>query len=152
MVDLLMEKSRRERLLAPGNIHSSLKTEQVMSIRGLHLFHVLFLSFFCSPPNLFTIFALLFSVPPSRGSDPAPHSRGAFPPPPQYDGSCISYLSREDDFSHSFLASLTRVELRLTPALGALSSSPFTILTDKCNQFTTVKLRTPRTNASGIRG
>ena len=52
------------------------------------------------------IFALLFSLPPSRNSDPGSHSR-LFSPPTHY-GSCLAFLPRED---FSFLPSLTRVVL-----------------------------------------
>ena len=47
----------------------------------------------------FIIFALRFSLPPSRNSDPGSHS-GLFPPPTPY-GSCLAFLSRED-FSYFF--------------------------------------------------
>ena len=47
----------------------------------------------------FIIFALLFSLPPSRNSDPGSHSM-LFSPPTHY-GSCLVFLSRED-FSSFF--------------------------------------------------
>ena len=47
----------------------------------------------------FIVFALLFSLPPSRNSDPGSHSI-LFSPPPHY-GSCLAFLSRED-FSFFF--------------------------------------------------
>ena len=68
--------------------------------------------------SLFTIFVLLFCLPPSRNSDPGSHSR-LFSPPPHY-GSCLAFLSREE----LFLPSSTRVELCL-PTLGTLSSWSF---------------------------
>ena len=51
-----------------------------------------FLLFFFHP--IYTIFALLFSLPPSRNSDPGSHSR-LFSPPTYY-GSGLEFLSRED--------------------------------------------------------
>ena len=47
----------------------------------------------------FTIFALLFSLPPSRNSDPGSHGR--LFSPPTHGGSCLAFLSRED-FSSFF--------------------------------------------------
>ena len=47
----------------------------------------------------FIVFALLFSLPSSRNSDPGSHSR-LFSPPTHY-GSCLAFLSRED-FSSFF--------------------------------------------------
>ena len=43
---------------------------------------------------LFIIFALLFSLPPGRNSDPGSHSR-LFSPPTHHYGSCLAFLSRE---------------------------------------------------------
>ena len=53
--------------------------------------------FFFSIP--FIIFALLFSLPPCRNSDPGSHSR--LFSPPTHNGSCLAFLSRED-FSSFF--------------------------------------------------
>ena len=53
--------------------------------------------FFFSIP--FVIFALLFSLHPSRNSDPGSNSK-LFSPPTHY-GSCLAFLSRED-FSSFF--------------------------------------------------
>ena len=50
----------------------------------------------------FMMFALLFSLPASRNSDPGSHSR-LFSPPTNY-GSCLALLSRED-FSSSLVDS-----------------------------------------------
>ena len=55
--------------------------------------------FFLFFPMPFIIFALLFSLPPSRNSDPGSHSR-LFSPPTHY-GSCLAFLSWED-FSSFF--------------------------------------------------
>ena len=62
--------------------------------------HILY-SFFLSSFFPFIIFALLFSLPPSRNSnsDPGSHSR-LFSPPIHY-GSCLAFLSREN-FSSFF--------------------------------------------------
>ena len=68
-------------------------------------------------PIPFIIFALLFSLAPSRNSDPGSHGRLFFPP--THHGSCLCFFSRED--FRSFLPSSTRVEWCL-PTLGALSS------------------------------
>ena len=62
------------------------------------------------------VFALLFSLPPNRNSDPGSHSR-LFPPLP----TTVRALRLA---FQSFLPSSTRVELCL-PTLGALSSSSF---------------------------
>ena len=48
------------------------------------------------------IFALSFSLPPCRNSDPGSHSR-LFSPPTHY-GSCLAFFSRED-FSSSLVDS-----------------------------------------------
>ena len=63
-------------------------------------FHVHFLSSFpsfnidrCQLVTPFIIFAFLFSLPPSRNSDPGSQSR-LFSPPPHY-GSCLAFLTRE---------------------------------------------------------
>ena len=58
-------------------------------------------------PIPFTIFALLFSLPPSRNSDPGSHTR-LFPPPAHSD-SCLALLSRED--FRSSLVDSRRIEL-----------------------------------------
>ena len=71
-------------------------------------FAFLFLFLFFSIP--FIIFALLFSLPPSRNSDPGSHSR-LFSPPPHY-GSCLAFLSQED-FS-SFLVDSRRIVLTMS--------------------------------------
>ena len=64
----------------------------------------------------FIIFALLFSLPPSRNSDPGSHGR-LFSPPTHY-GSCIAFfIARRFQL---FLPSSIRVELCL-PTLGAVS-------------------------------
>ena len=47
---------------------------------------------------LFIVFALLFSFPPSRNTNPGSHSR-LFPP--THYGSCLAFISRED-FSSFF--------------------------------------------------
>ena len=52
-----------------------------------------------SPPIPFVVFALLFSLPPSRNADPGSHNR-LFYPPTHY-GSCLAFFSRED-FSSFF--------------------------------------------------
>ena len=65
--------------------------------RSPHTFFFFFFSCFCSIP--FIMFALLFSLPPSRNSDPRSH-RGLFSPPTHY-GWCPAFLSRED-FSSFF--------------------------------------------------
>ena len=53
-----------------------------------------FFSFFFHP--IFIIFALLFSLPRSRNSDPGSHTYSRlFSAPPRY-GSCLAFLSRED--------------------------------------------------------
>ena len=71
-------------------------------------------SFFFIP---FIIFALPFSRPPSRNSDPGSHSKH-FSTPTHY-GSCLAFfVARRFQL---FLPSSTRVELCL-PTLGALSS------------------------------
>ena len=71
-----------------------------------------FCLFFSIP---FIIFALLFSLPPSRNSDPESHSR-LFPP--THCGSCLAFFSRED-FSSS-LGDSRRIVLAHT--LGALNN------------------------------
>ena len=58
-----------------------------------------FFSFFFFFSILFIVFALLFSLRPSRNSDPRSHSR-LFSPPTHY-GSCLAFLSRQD-FSYFF--------------------------------------------------
>ena len=50
-------------------------------------------SFLLFPSHLRIIFALLFSLPPSRNSDPGSHSR-LFSPPTHY-GSCLAFLRRK---------------------------------------------------------
>ena len=63
------------------------------------------------------VFALLFSLLPSRNSDPGSHCR-LFSPPPHH-GSCPSFFIVRR--LQPFLSSSTRVELRL-PTIGTLSS------------------------------
>ena len=67
--------------------------------------HTVIFFFFSIP---FIIFALLFSLAPSRNSDPGSHSR-LFSPPTHY-GSCLAFLSRED-FSSSLVDSPRRIVL-----------------------------------------
>ena len=75
------------------------------AVAGLpfHVFHLQYSSstrttiFF--PPIPFIIFALLFSLPSSRNSDPGSHGR-LFSPPPHY-GMRHAFLSRQD-FSSFF--------------------------------------------------
>ena len=73
-------------------------------------------SFFPIP---FVLFALLFSLPPSRNSDPGPHVWQARPPPllPTTARALHFFFARRFEL---FLPSSTRVELRL-PTLGPLS-------------------------------
>ena len=87
--------------------------------RGLIHTSIFFFPFFFSIP--FIIFALLFSLPPSRNSDPGSHGRLFFPP--THHGSCLCFFFSREDF-RSFLPSSTRVEWCL-PTLGALSSWSF---------------------------
>ena len=57
------------------------------------------------------IFALLFSLPPSRNSGPGSHSR-LFSPPTHY-GSCLAFLSRED-FSSFLLSTRYRPRIHIS--------------------------------------
>ena len=72
----------------------------------------LFFSFFFPSHLLFSPF---YSLPPSRNSDPASHSR-LFPP--THYGSCLAFFIATR--FQLFLPSSTRVELCL-PTLGALN-------------------------------
>ena len=83
-------------------------------------------TFFSIP---FIIFALLFSLPPSRNSDPGSHSR-PFPPPPHY-GSCLAFLSPEEIFSS--LSSL--VDPRRIVFTHARSSQQLLILFISANKI-----------------
>ena len=72
--------------------------EKVTRFRGIPgIIYILRRIIYISIP--FTIFALLFSLPPSRNSDPESNSR-LFSPPTHY-GSCLAFFSRED-FSSFF--------------------------------------------------
>ena len=73
------------------------RTYERQQPRNFFLFFF-FLSFFLFHP-IYIFFALLFSLPPSRNSDPGSHSR-LFSPPP-HCGSCLAFLSRAD-FSSFF--------------------------------------------------
>ena len=59
--------------------------------------HAYFFFFFSI---LFIMFALLFSLPPSRNSDPGSHSR-LFSRPTHY-GSCLAFFFSREDFSSFF--------------------------------------------------
>ena len=83
-------------------------------ISGCVTFCFLLFSFFSIPLN---IFALLFSLPPSRNSDPGSHGR-LFSPPTHYDSCLAFFIARRFQL---FLPSSTRVELCL-PTLAALSA------------------------------
>ena len=92
------------------------------------------------------IFALLFSLPPSRNSDPGSHSR-LFSPPTHY-GSCLAcFIARRFQL---FLTSSTRVELCL-PTLGALSSWSFFFFANKF-KISPRRDSNSRINTSSIRG
>ena len=77
------------------------------SLYTLHLktYLVSFYLLFSIP---YIIFALLFSLPPSRNRDPGSHS-WLFSPPPHY-GSCLAFLSRVH-FDLSSLADSCQVVL-----------------------------------------
>ena len=100
--------------------------------------------FFFFPSHSFIMFALLFSLPPSRNSDPGSNSRLFFPP--THYGSCLAFLSRED-FSSFFPV--------VTSTLEALSAvDPFLFLFLFANKFKISPRRdsNSRTNTSSIRG
>ena len=66
----------------------------------------------------------LFSLPPSRNTDPGSHSRLFFPPP--HYGSCLVFLSRED-FSSFFPRRLASNRAYPRWALSAVIRWPFFI-------------------------
>ena len=74
----------------------------------------------------FIIFALLFSIPPSRNSDPGSHSRLFCPPYPLRFVPCIFYREKI-----SALSSLVDSRRMWLPTLGALSSWSFFIFANK---------------------
>ena len=98
-------------------------------------FHVHFLSSFpsfnidrCQLVTPFIIFAFLFSLPPSRNSDPGSHTRLFSPSSPLRFVPCI-FIARRFQL---FLPSSTRVQLnRACPTLGALSTRSFLCLHKK---------------------
>ena len=90
----------------------------IPGIKTMILFIIFSKHFFFPIP--FVVFALLFSLPPSRNSDPGSHSRLFVPH--THCGSCLAFfIARRFQL---FLPSSTRVELCL-PTPGALSSSSF---------------------------
>ena len=104
-------------------------------------------SFFVSVP--FIIFALLFSLPPSRNSDPGSHSR-LFSPLTHY-GSCLAFLSRED-FSPFFPRRLASTCAYPRYALSAVD--PYLFIFFFASKFIISPRRdsNSRTSTSSIRG
>ena len=102
-----------------------------------------FFPFFSIP---FIIFALLFSLPPSRNSDQGSHSR-LFPPPPYY-GSCLAILSR-GDFSSSLVDSRRIV---LTHARRSQQLVLFFFANDSKSRHGGIRTHGPTLFSSSIRG
>ena len=99
-------------------------------------------------PIPFIIFALLFSLLPSRNSDPGSHRR-LFSAPAHY-GSCLAFFMVGR--FQLFLPASTRVELCLpTLLIGDLSSWSFFIFANKF-KISPQRISNSRTNTSSIRG
>ena len=101
---VLVSCSSMSSLLLYKYKHTNTKQRTSTYERGIvYTFFFFFFSFFFSIP--FIIFALLFSLPPSRNSDPGSHSR-LFSTPTRY-GSCLGFfIARRFQL---FLPSSTRV-------------------------------------------
>ena len=124
------------------NMTSIIRSAVLRIIRSGLLRNTLFFSFFFIP---LIIYALHFSLPPSRNSDPESYSSLFFPLPTTVRA--FHFMARR---LPPLLPSSTRVELCL-PTLGALSSWSFSIF---ANRFTISPrwYSNLRINASNVRG
>ena len=80
------------------------------------IYRAVLIFFFFPVPTI--VLNLLFSLPPSRNSDPGSHSR-LFSPRP-HDGSCVAFLSREY-FGSCFHSSTRVVFYRTVPRYSTVS-------------------------------